>query len=74
MSYFHPDIQSRIVERAKKENLIHEEELSDVGVKKSKAEPMDRGKVDHLGKASKIVSDLKKKHDMAKEKISKLRE
>jgi hypothetical protein len=71
VSYFHPDIQSRIVERAKKENLIQEEELSDVGVKKVKES--DRGKVDHLGKASKIVSDLKKKHDMAKEKISRLR-
>jgi hypothetical protein len=30
--------------------------------------------VDHLGKASKIVEDLIKKHGMAKEKISKMRE
>ena len=74
MSYFHPDIQSRIVERAKKENLIQEKDLSDVGVNRSKIEQTNSGKVDHLSKASKIVSDLKKKHDMAKEKISKLRD
>ena len=74
VSYFHPDIHSRIVERAKKENLIQEKDGSDVGVNKSKVEQTNGGKVDHLSKASKIVSDLKKKHNMAKEKISKLRE
>jgi hypothetical protein len=30
--------------------------------------------VDHLGKASKIVEDLIKKHGMAREKISRMRE
>jgi hypothetical protein len=30
VSYFHPDIHSKIVERARKENLIQEEALSEV--------------------------------------------
>lgn len=45
-----------------------------MSAKKGKGEQSERGKVDHLGKASKIVEDLIKKHGMAKEKISKMRE
>jgi hypothetical protein len=56
--YFNVDIRSKILERAKKENLISEPQIQDPSEKASK--------VDHLGKASKIVEDLIKKHGIAK--------
>ncbi len=74
VSYFNPDIHSKIVERAKKENLLQETPITEAPTKRGKGEPIDRSKVDHLGNASKIVEDLIKKHGMAKEKISKMRE
>lgn len=71
VSYFHPDIHSKIVERAKKENLIEEQLPSEYPSRKA---TVADSKVDHLGKAGKIMEDLIKKHGLAKEKISKLKE
>ena len=64
--YFNVDIRSKMLERAKKENLMYEQQVQ---------EQVSKGnKVDHLGKAGRIVEELIKKHGMAKEKISKLKE
>lgn len=64
--YFNVDIRSKMVERAKKENLMYEQQVQETATKGSK--------VDHLGKAGRIVEELIKKHGLAKEKISKLKE
>lgn len=64
--YFNVDIRSKMLERAKKENLMYEQQVMEQASKGSK--------VDHLGKAGRIVEELIKKHGLAKEKISKLKE